>query len=63
MARYAKTHNALLIHFSTDYVFDGNNPAPYTEKDKTSPLSIYGRSKQKAKNRLPPQNVNILSFA
>lgn len=34
-----------LIHYSTDYVFDGNKQSPYTEEDETSPLSIYGASK------------------
>ncbi|HUW92297.1 MAG TPA: dTDP-4-dehydrorhamnose reductase [Bacteroidales bacterium] len=34
-----------LIHISTDYVFDGNSPRPYTEDDKPSPASAYGRSK------------------
>jgi dTDP-4-dehydrorhamnose reductase len=34
-----------LIHYSTDYVFDGSKPAPYTEQDTTNPLNVYGRSK------------------
>ncbi len=34
-----------LIHYSTDYVFDGDKPAPYTEDDAPNPLGVYGRSK------------------
>lgn len=34
-----------LIHYSTDYVFDGRKPQPYTEDDTPNPLSVYGRSK------------------
>ena len=37
--------NVPLVHISTDYVFDGKNPRPYHEFDRTNPLSIYGRSK------------------
>ena len=45
LAREAKAIDALLIHFSTDYVFDGEKPAPYVEADAPNPLSVYGRSK------------------
>jgi len=45
LARAAARHQALLIHYSTDYVFDGSKPAPYTETDPTAPINVYGESK------------------
>jgi dTDP-4-dehydrorhamnose reductase len=41
----AKRAGALLVHFSTDYVFDGTGSRPYVESDPVNPLSAYGRSK------------------
>ena len=50
---------ALLIHYSTDYVFDGTKTAPYTEDDKPRPISAYGRSKLAGEQteRLRPDRV------
>jgi dTDP-4-dehydrorhamnose reductase len=45
LAQEAARLGALLIHYSTDYVFDGKKPAPYVESDPTGPLSVYGSSK------------------
>jgi len=36
---------ALMIHYSTDYVYDGSKPGPYEESDATGPLSVYGKTK------------------
>ncbi len=45
LAEEAHRLDALLIHYSTDQVFDGSKSEPYTEKDRTSPLNVYGASK------------------
>ncbi|WP_285421866.1 dTDP-4-dehydrorhamnose reductase [Pseudomonas sp. efr-133-TYG-23] len=45
LAEEAKALGAPLIHYSTDYVFDGSKPAPYTEADTPNPLGMYGQSK------------------
>ncbi|NII74726.1 dTDP-4-dehydrorhamnose reductase [Dyella sp. SG562] len=45
MAQWTAAHGALLIHYSTDYVFDGESPTPYPVDAPTGPLSAYGRSK------------------
>ena len=45
MAEAARQIQAVFIHYSTDYVFDGKNNTPYTENDPTNPLSVYGKSK------------------
>lgn len=45
LAEVAKTVGAVLVHISTDYVFDGRKVSPYLETDPVGPLSAYGRSK------------------
>jgi dTDP-4-dehydrorhamnose reductase len=45
LAEEARRARALLVHYSTDYVFDGTKPGAYVETDATRPLSAYGRTK------------------
>lgn len=45
LAEEAKRMHAMLVHYSTDYVFDGTKPGPYRETDPTNPMSVYGQTK------------------
>lgn len=45
LAAIAAERGALMVHISTDYVFNGNGPRPYDESHDTDPLSVYGRTK------------------
>ena len=45
LAQEALERNALLVHYSTDYVFDGSKPEPWIETDAPNPLNVYGASK------------------
>ena len=45
LGSWAQANRALVVHYSTDYVFDGSASLPYHEDDPTAPLGVYGRSK------------------
>ncbi|MCK0158135.1 dTDP-4-dehydrorhamnose reductase [Cellulophaga sp. F20128] len=47
LAEVCKEQNCVLIHISTDFVFDGNKTTPYTEEDIPNPINVYGASKLK----------------
>jgi dTDP-4-dehydrorhamnose reductase len=50
LARACQRQRVLLVHFSTDYVFDGQKRAPYEESDLPSPMNVYGASKIAGEN-------------
>ena len=52
LALYAREMGSLLVHYSTDYVFDGSKPEAYVEDDITHPLSVYGQTKLDGENKV-----------
>lgn len=60
MAEEAKKRNALFLHFSTDYVFDGLKSEPYCETDTPNPSGIYARTKLEGERAI--QNTGGLNF-
>jgi len=62
LAKAASLHGAILIHISTDYVFDGNGHRPYCEDDPTSPVSKYARSKLAGELQVSTHSRKALIF-
>ena len=52
IAREAEKLGAWMVHYSTDYVFDGSGDTPWTEQSPTGPLSVYGRTKLEGEHLL-----------
>ena len=62
LAREAAALGALLVHYSTDYVFDGSGTAPWAEDAATGPLSVYGRTKCEGEERIRQSGCRHLIF-
>ena len=62
MAEWAVTHNALLVHYSTDYVFDGTKEGSYVEEDIPNPQSVYGLSKLLGEQAIQQSGAKHLIF-
>lgn len=52
LAEICNDHDVVLIHISTDYVFDGNSKTPYKEIDTPNPINVYGASKLKGEQNI-----------
>jgi dTDP-4-dehydrorhamnose reductase len=62
LAEEARALDTLMIHYSTDYVFDGNKSSPYVEDDEPNPLSIYGNTKLKGERAIQASGCRHLVF-
>ncbi|WP_266157770.1 dTDP-4-dehydrorhamnose reductase [Dyella silvatica] len=62
LGEWASKHGALVLHYSTDYVFDGRNPQPYAVDSATDPLGAYGRSKLVGEQALRASHADHLIF-
>ena len=62
LAEEAGKLGALLVHYSTDYVFDGSKSGPYTEDDAPNPLSVYGRTKLEGERAIRASGCRHLIF-
>jgi dTDP-4-dehydrorhamnose reductase len=62
MAEAAREAGALLVHYSTDYVFDGAAGKPYTERDPTNPMNVYGKTKLAGEQAISSSGAAYLIF-
>jgi dTDP-4-dehydrorhamnose reductase len=62
LAEEAKDIGAVVVHYSTDYIFDGTKATPYVESDPANPLNVYGRSKLAGEMALSASGAAYFTF-
>jgi len=62
LARLARGWGALLVHYSTDYVFDGSGERPWREGDEPAPLNVYGATKRRGERAIREAGCRYLIF-
>jgi dTDP-4-dehydrorhamnose reductase len=62
MAQEAREIGAVIVHYSTDYVFDGTKQTPYVETDATNPINVYGKTKLAGEQALQSSGVPYIIF-
>ena len=62
LAEEARKIGAVVIHYSTDYIFDGSKTTPYIESDPPSPLNVYGKSKLAGEAALSASGAAYFTF-
>lgn len=62
IAKWCTQHHCKLIHFSTDYVFDGTKKTPYVEEDSKNPLNVYGKTKSEGERSILSQQTDAMIF-
>ena len=62
LSRACAAIDALLVHYSTDYVFDGGGQTPWVETDTTGPVNVYGRSKLAGEQGIAKQGARHIVF-
>ncbi|QIO10191.1 dTDP-4-dehydrorhamnose reductase [Acinetobacter lanii] len=62
LAELCKQSNALLIHYSTDYVFSGQGIQPWSEHDHCDPQNVYGQTKRKGEQAFEQSGIDFINF-
>ncbi|MEI1704040.1 dTDP-4-dehydrorhamnose reductase [Acinetobacter baumannii] len=62
LAELCQTHHILLVHYSTDYVFNGEGTSAWSESDLTNPINLYGNTKRLGEIALEQSNCAFINF-